>query len=254
MSRCSLLAAVLLLAWAAPGRAEVRLVALVASPFAGLNSHFEVAIFLDRPGQAVALRLLALPDDGDERPIGCWQAADRLELAAGSADCPGLPDDELAGGTVVVEILRSLPLGRYRFEAAADGGAPVSSEIVDTRSFPAIVARRLGPGRAATVPVFGGSVRGGGPETIDGVSGARRLAVEARTEGSTITVEPAPKGGAVFELLGADGLLWSTVSAEPRATYDGPALAPGDYLWLVRAADPETIVTVRAQPRLHIPK
>ncbi len=236
---------------AAPGSAAVRLVEVAAAPFEGLHSRFEVTVYLDRPGEIVVLRLFEMPKDGDEHEIACWRVADKKDQAAGGG-CPSLPDDELSGGTVVVEVLRSLPLSRYRIEATGEDDVTKAGSLIDTRGFPARLAQRLAPARRGKTPASVGLTRLD-PEDVDGVSGVRRFEIEPRARGMEIAFEPPNSDASfVFGLLGPDGLVWEEVSAEPAVTYNGPTLAPGEYFWLVRSTDPETILVLPDLPRLRI--
>lgn len=195
------------------------------------------------------MRLVEMPEGAAEHQVACLRAVDAEGSPAGGG-CPSLPDQELEGGTIVVEIFRSLPLARYRVEAKGEDQHARATEPFDTRSFPTKLAPRLDPGGP---PVLRGLSRVD-PEDLEGISGIRRFEVAARAEGLKISITGGPQSNAgfVFDLLGPSGLVWTKPSKEPSVTYDGPPLAPGEYVWLVRSTDPETILALPELPRLHV--
>ncbi|NJL27593.1 MAG: hypothetical protein HC897_06690 [Thermoanaerobaculia bacterium] len=251
MKRRYLLLAMLALMPATGSDAAVRGVQATASPVEGLNTRIAVTIFIDRPGETVDLKLLAMPEGAAESQLACWRATDAaIPLATGA--CQPLPDGELEKGTIVVEILRSLPLARYRIEVVGEDQHPHTSPPFDTRTFPVKLVPGLAP---AGPPVLFTAMRLD-PENVAGVSGIRFHEIAARAEGLTISITdlyPSKASeGFVFELLGPSGLAWSKLSTESTVTYDGPKLAPGDYVWMVRSQDPETILALPELPRFSV--
>ncbi len=238
-------------------------VTLLAKPVEGLNTLFEIQVTLIRPVPELELVLYGAAGQAGETEIERFRTADRRpgspKVKAGAAPPGSLVDLELGEEELRLELVRALPLDRYRVEVVA-GSETATSGIRDTREFPKILLRRARYLKTGGPPAWSGLVKAGGeavvphvrvvgaePAELGEVGGARHLRLSFKLTGAG---DPA---GYVFLVFGGGDRFWTRESPEPAVDWEVSALEPGhEYFWLARARSSKILLRFNALPSFRL--